>query len=75
MNKHIKQAAKECGLWAMLEEWSSEFGNGDVELDCEFLNIFAESIIAGCITQVRKDENGPAYEAVGRIAGHFGEKE
>lgn len=32
---------------------------------------FAELIVRECIAQVRRDENGPAYEAVGRIAGHF----
>lgn len=32
---------------------------------------FAELIVQECIAQVRRDENGPAYEAVGRIAGHF----
>ena len=72
MNEHIKQAATECGLWAILEEWSCEFGNCDAEFDCQVLKTFAESIIAECIAQVRKDENGPAYEAVGRIAEHFG---
>ena len=33
---------------------------------------FAEAIVRECIAQVRKDENGPAYEAAGRIAQHFG---
>ena len=33
---------------------------------------FAELIVQECIAQVRKDENGPAYEAAGRIAEHFG---
>ncbi len=37
-----------------------------------FVNIFANSIVRECIKQARKDENGPAYEAVGRIAEHFG---
>jgi hypothetical protein len=32
---------------------------------------FAELIVRECIAQVRRDENGPAYEAVGRIARHF----
>jgi hypothetical protein len=36
------------------------------------LRKFAESIVRECIAQVRKDENGPAYEAAGRIAEHFG---
>jgi hypothetical protein len=36
------------------------------------LRKFAESIVRECIAQVRKDENGPAYEAAGRIAQHFG---
>ena len=36
---------------------------------------FAELIVRECIKQARKDENGLAYEAVGRIAEHFGLKE
>jgi hypothetical protein len=33
---------------------------------------FAELIVRECIAQVRKDENGPAYEAATRIWEHFG---
>ena len=33
---------------------------------------FAELIVRECIKQARKDENGLAYEAVARIAEHFG---
>jgi hypothetical protein len=36
---------------------------------------FSELIVKGCIAQVRKDENGPAYEAAGRIWEHFGFEE
>ena len=35
---------------------------------------FAQLIVRECIKQARKDENGLAYEAVGRIAEHFGIK-
>ena len=38
----------------------------------EAIERFAELIVRECIAQVRKDENGPAYEAAGRIAEHFG---
>lgn len=41
------------------------------QFDNFFYAKFAELIIRECIAQVRRDENGPAYEAVGRIAGHF----
>ena len=33
---------------------------------------FAELIVQECIKEAGKDENGPAYEAVARIARHFG---
>lgn len=33
---------------------------------------FAELIVEECIKEAGKDENGPAYEAVARIARHFG---
>ena len=36
---------------------------------------FSELIVRECIAQVRKDENGPAYEAAGRIWEHFGFEE
>ncbi|NBP02428.1 MAG: hypothetical protein EBU90_20385 [Proteobacteria bacterium] len=39
------------------------------------LRRFAELIVRECIAQVRKDENGPAYEAAGRIWEYFGDEE
>jgi hypothetical protein len=42
------------------------------DYDHDAIKKFAELIIRECIKQARKDENGPAYEAVARIARHFG---
>jgi urease accessory protein UreF len=42
-----------------------------IKLQVELAEAQAE-IVRECIAQVRKDENGPAYEAAGRIAQHFG---
>ena len=42
-------AAEQCGLWKALDEWSGEFGNGDVEQDGKpMLNDFVEAIIKEC---------------------------
>ena len=38
----------------------------------EDLQKFAESIIQECMRQIRKDENGLASDAIGRIAEYFG---
>ena len=70
MNERIKKLAEQAGL---------EF-DGEMVLEPEpiyytsqkDLEKFAELIVRECIKQARKDENGPAYEAVGRIAEHFG---
>ena len=53
------------------------WGKGETRDDCMQCSPFdkekfAELIVRECIAQVRKDENGPAYEAAGRIAEHFG---
>jgi hypothetical protein len=49
MNKQVKKAAEQCGLWKALDEWSGEFGNGDVEQDGKpMLNDFVEAIIKEC---------------------------
>ena len=45
----VKKAAEQCGLWKALDEWSGEFGNGDVEQDGKpMLNDFVEAIIKEC---------------------------
>ena len=73
MNDLIKQFAYQAGLAEILTEHASEYGTGDFE-DTPYpeLDAFAELIVRECIKQARKDENGPAYEAVARIARHFG---
>jgi len=38
----------------------------------EDLQKFAELIIQECLRQIRKDENGSASDAIGRIAEYFG---
>ena len=68
MNKRIEELAEQnfyYGIW----EGDGVF-TGQVDLEK-----FAKSIVRECIKQARKDENGPAYEAVGRIAEHFGVEE
>jgi len=65
MSERIKELAGQTFYW----EGDGMF-SGQVELEK-----FAESIVRECIAQVRKDENGPAYEAAGRIAEHFGVEE
>jgi len=60
MNKRIKAFADECF---------------DVMPDERCLEQFANLIVRECIAQVRKDENGPAYEAAGRIWEHFGNEQ
>ena len=42
------------------------------DYDHDAIKKFAELIVEECIKQAGKDENGPAYEAVARIARHFG---
>jgi hypothetical protein len=69
MNEKIKKLAVQAG-----GEFYEGFAGSPnavrfMETDLEK---FAESIVRECIAQVRKDENGPAYEAVGEIAAHFG---
>ena len=70
MNERIEALKK----LATKEVWSENQYNGAPEFDRYELDtdMFAELIIRECIKQARKDENGPAYEAVARIARHFG---
>jgi hypothetical protein len=65
MKEKIRQFARESGL--------DIYGLGKDRTKWEdTMTKFAELIVRECIKQARKDENGPAYEAVGRIAEHFG---
>ena len=61
MNKRFRELADE-----------AEFSEKDLHIQNNNFQNFAESIVRECVAQVRKDENGPAYEAAGRIAEHFG---
>ena len=80
MNKRIEELAVQAGdyvnetytgpvpaTFTGNPEWHKEFDKWT-----RFNEKFAELIVRECIKQARKDENGPAYEAVGRIAEHFG---
>ena len=80
MNKRIEELAVQAGdyvnetytgpvpaTFTGNPEWHKEFDKWT-----QFNEKFAELIVRECIKQARKDENGPAYEAVGRIAEHFG---
>ena len=66
MNKQFRKVAEKVGF-----EFISmgTFTTGTLSHNLEK---FSELIVRECIAQVRKDENGPAYEAAGRIAEHFG---
>jgi hypothetical protein len=70
MNERIIELAKQAGIAV----WGDAVFMYDVKdtLDSTVVENFVESIVRECIAQVRKDENGPAYEAAGRIAAHFG---
>lgn len=49
MNERIKELAEQAGLWKMLQDFSDEFGNCDVERDCSAeLEKFAELIVKEC---------------------------
>jgi len=68
MNKLIKEFAEQAGAVRQCSEKCH-----DSVLFTEYeLEKFAELVVKECIKQARKDENGLAYEAVGRIAEHFG---
>ena len=69
MNERIKELAAQAGfaVWGDAVFMYDPKVNNDNVVDN-----FAELIVQECIAQVRKDENGPAYEAAGRIAEHFG---
>jgi hypothetical protein len=66
MNKQFKKVAEKVGFQFISV---GTFTTGTLSTNLEK---FSELIVRECIAQVRKDENGPAYEAAGRIAQHFG---
>ena len=71
MNEKIKQLCEQAKAYAT--ESTKDFtGDEPVVWMDYYTERFAELIVRECIKQARKDENGPAYEAVGRIAEHFG---
>jgi hypothetical protein len=76
MNAQIKELAERANAWYPLGYPSGEGGDAAwqnlVIFEKEDLQKFAELIVRECIAQVRKDENGPAYEAAGRIWEYFG---
>lgn len=41
-------------------------------VETEDLEKFAQLIVRECLRQIRKDENGSASDAIGRIAEYFG---
>jgi len=67
MNERIRELAVEAG--AVVYEFSESMGYGTLDFD---VDRFAKLIVEECIKEAGKDENGPAYEAVARIARHFG---
>jgi hypothetical protein len=68
MNKKIKELAAKAGFAV----WGDAVFMHDPKVnDDNVVENFTKLIVRECIAQVRKDENGPAYEAAGRIAQHF----
>jgi len=65
--------AREAGLGEHTNyEYEQIWELKNVEALERFAALVIGLIVRECIAQVRKDENGPAYEAAGRIAQHFG---
>ncbi len=67
MNQRIYKLAEQA--------WDATAVSPDFGHPVSFAEKFSELIVRECIAQVRKDENGPAYEAAGRIWEHFGFEE
>jgi len=67
MNERIYKLAEQA--------WDATAVSPDFGHPVSFVEKFAELILQGCIAQVRKDENGPAYEAAARIWEHFGDEQ
>lgn len=70
MNEQIIELYKQAQEFAY-KNISKESWNTD-NFHAVVSGMLAGLIVRDCIAQVRKDENGPAYEAAGRIAEHFG---
>ena len=68
MNERFTKLATEAGFSTWILNPSKETMSDTPEL----LERFAKLIVNECITQIKKDENGLAYEAVARISDHFG---
>jgi hypothetical protein len=49
--------------------------DGHVGWNEQFQEKFAQLIVKECLAKIYYNENGPAYEAAGRIKEHFGVKE
>lgn len=71
MNEQIKELEKQAfdAVWNL---YNYPIGPGTHFRPDGFEEKFAELIVKECIAQARADENSPAYEAVARIARHFG---
>jgi hypothetical protein len=71
MNERIQELAEQAGMYVDLDSkpWPKCMSAEEAVAAYEK---FAQLIVRECIKQARKDENGLAYEAVGRIAEHFG---
>ena len=74
MNERINELRLDAGISRLHDEpyFVAVTKSGEIEDPMIGLEKFAQLIVRECIKQARKDENGPAYEAVGRIAEHFG---
>ena len=74
MNERIKLLAEHAGYYLYNLTETHECKTVETDSTDEWITLekFAELIVRECIKQVQKDENGPAYEAAGRIARHFG---
>jgi len=74
MNNRIQELAEQAGMYVDLtgKPWPKCMSAEEAVAAYEK---FALLVVRECIKQARKDENGLAYEAVGRIAEHFGVEE
>ena len=71
MNQRIRELAEQAKQ-ELADRPKGMFSMPLIVTQEKFNEKFAELIVRECIAQVRVDENGPAYEAAGRIAEHFG---
>lgn len=74
MNERIVELALQAGLLYMKNGKPYPAAMSYEECMADYAK-FAELIVRECIAQVRKDENGPAYEAAGRIWEYFGDEQ